>query len=121
MVFSRASRCGGRAEKAQNQGQSERHGYAPLLGGSEHPLLLPRVKPPVFAKEWLPFSKRDDGHFVREKWSRPRCAVVDSFSLGKKATQAPSTSYEVEMLPFRHNCTGERGRVGEERYSTRWT
>jgi hypothetical protein len=77
--------------------------------------------PPVFAKEWLPFSKRDDGHFVREKWSRPRCAVVDNFRLGKKATQAPSTSYEVEMLPFRHNCTGERGRVGEERYSTRWT
>jgi len=72
---------GAAARRTKSQSQSGRHGYGPLLGGLEHPLLLPRVSLQCLPR-WLPFSKRDEGHFVLEKQSRPRCAVADSSRKG---------------------------------------
>ena len=72
-------------------------------------------KPPVFSKKKLPFSKHDDGHFVRARevrWGGGRLLekVAVTCRLGKKAMliQAPSTGLQLQCMRL-----GDRWNMGK--------
>jgi hypothetical protein len=123
-VFSRAGRRGGRAHK-KPQNQSETWGHVTLLGGSERPLLLPRASlqclPRNDCRDEVSLGRREVVPATEVCGGRgaqleERVAVCGT---GRHRHSPRSTSDEVGLSPFRHDCTtGEEAPDGLEGIAT---
>ena len=109
------STCGGKGAQKPAQANVRETWLCAAAWRMRASSITAESKPPVFSKKKLPFSKHDDGHFVRARevrWGGGLLLekVAVTCRLGKKAMliQAPSTGLQLQCMRL-----GDRWNMGK--------